>query len=123
MRDTHAPRTPKQLELESQVDPILPIAKLLASSPNYFVLLPTPAGLPEEEPFLRFSTRSKFPHILAALRAQVFSMHDASQEERVSPIKPRVTPRSDGTDAPRTRWWNSSPAPLPPPASAASARC
>lgn len=45
MRYTHAPNpTPKQLELESQADPILPIASpgVIAQLP--LPLLPTPAG-------------------------------------------------------------------------------
>lgn len=95
----------------------------LQSSPGVIaqlLLLPTP----EEEP-LRFGTNSKFPHILAAPGTSIFSsMHDASQEwVSLSPIKPRVVLRSDGTDAPRTRSrrWNSSPTSLLRPASAA--RC
>lgn len=99
MRYTHAPNpTPKQLELESQADPILPIASpgVIAQLP--LPLLPSPhAGRRNPFPPFATSTSSQLhPHTLYPRRRlghshRVFPPHSPCIA-RLSPIKPRATP-------------------------------
>ena len=69
--------TPKQLGIEIPGGSNSANCELLASSPNYF----SSPRRPEEEPF---ALRHQFqtPPYLGCPRAQVFSMHDASQTRR-----------------------------------------